>query len=283
MRGIGKYLRGLNLNRILEEFMDKVSRVKVEKDLKVSIRKAIAPLGGLEKYVQRGDTILLKPNFNTADTYPGSSDPKFLKAVVELVNEQNPKKVILGDSCTFRLQTRKVIEEINLCECENIDPAPEIVSFNEMKWVKKEIPSGKYLKSVSVPEILDQVDKLIFLPCLKTHSWAQFTGSLKLSVGLMKPVERLRLHMGHLQEKIAELNKVIDPDLIIMDARKCFINEGPERGDLGNPNLILASTSRVAIDIEGVKIIQGFKGNSLSRIKAEDLPQIKWAKEVGVK
>lgn len=268
--------------RLCRELLIMVSKVKVTKSLKETIQKAVDAIGGFKKFINKGDTVLLKPNFNTSDPYPASSAPKFLKAVIELVNEQDPKKVILGGSCTFRLKTRKVIQQIDLYECENIDPPPEIVSFNEMKWVKKEIPSGKYLKSVSVPEILDQVDKLIFLPCLKTHGWAQFTGSLKLAVGFMKPVERLRLHMGHLQEKIAELNKVINPDVVIMDARKCFINEGPESGDLEEPNLVLASTSRVAIDIEGVKIIQGYEGNSLSNIKAEGLLQIKWARKIGI-
>lgn len=262
--------------------MEEVSKIKVIRSLKVTIRKAVDKLGGFKKFVNKGDTVLLKPNFNTADPYPASSDPKFLKAVIELVNEQNPKKVILGDSCTFRLKTRKVIEQIDLCECEDIDPPPEIVSFSEGKWIEKQIPEGKFLKSVSVPEILDQVDKLILLPCLKTHAWAQFTGSLKLAVGFMKPVERLPLHMGHLQEKIAELNKVIDPDLIVMDARKCFINGGPESGDLEEPDLILAATSRVAIDIEGVKIIQSFDGNSLKDIQPDELAQIKWARKRGV-
>ncbi len=69
------------------------------------------------------------------------------------------------------------------------------------------------------------------------------------------------------------------PDLIIMDARKIFIKGGPVKGELAEPNLILASDDRIAIDIEGIKIIQSFKNNSLSKIQAEELPQIKRARE----
>jgi len=123
---------------------------------------------------------------------------------------------------------------------------------------------------------------LILLPCLKTHSYAQFTGALKLSVGFMKPSERVHLHLRHLQEKIAELNKLIHPDLIIMDARKCFINEGPAHGDVREPDVILASRNGVAIDVEGIKIIQSFKGNSLEGIDPWELPQIKRAIEFGI-
>ena len=95
----------------------------------------------------------------------------------------------------------------------------------------------------------------------------------------MKPFQRVALHMKNLQEKVAEINKVIHPNLIIMDGRKCFIDNGPCSGPVREPNLILASTDRIAIDIEGIKIIQGFEGNSLAGIKPEELPQIRWAKE----
>jgi uncharacterized protein (DUF362 family) len=91
--------------------------------------------------------------------------------------------------------------------------------------------------------------------------------------------------MFNLQEKIAELNTLFTPDLIIMDARKCFINGGPAEGELKEPNLILASDDRIAIDVEGIKIIQSFKGNSLKNVNPWQLPQIKRAieLEVGIK
>jgi len=98
----------------------------------------------------------------------------------------------------------------------------------------------------------------------------------------MKPSQRVGLHVGHVQEKVADLNKIINPDLIIMDARKCLINRGPSEGEVRQPNLILASTDRVAIDVEGIKIIQSFKGNSLENIDPWELPQIKKAIELGI-
>lgn len=175
------------------------------------------------------------------------------------------------------MNTRKILGKRGVFDLLNMEQPPRIYVFEEGKWLKKEIPGGEYLKSVSVPEILEQVDKLILLPCLKTHKQAQFTGALKLSVGFMKPSQRIGLHLRNIQEKIVDLNKIIHPDLIIMDARKCFINRGPAHGEIREPNLILASTDRVTIDIEGVKIIQGYKGNSLEEIRPEELSQIKEA------
>lgn len=275
--------------------MNKVSKVKVGENLKKSILEAVDLIarqnspsenlsgqGGFKKFIKPGEVVLLKPNFNTADLFPASSDPEFLKAVTRLIYECGAKIVMIGDSSTMSLNTRTVMEKLKIFDLEKMKQPPRIYVFEERAWVKKEIPKGKYLKSVSVSELLDRADKLILLPCLKTHMYAQFTGSLKLSVGFMKPIQRVGLHLRNLQEKIAELNTIINPDLIIMDARKCFINKGPSKGEVREPDLILASTDRVAIDVEGIRVIQGFQENSLKGIDPWELTQVKKAVELGI-
>lgn len=262
--------------------MEKVAKVKFEGNLKESILKAVNLIGGFEKFIKKGETVLLKPNFNTADPFPASTDPKFLKAIVEIIYDFGAKIVMVGESSTMSLNTKKVMEKLGIYELEKMENPPRIYTFEEKDWIKKEIKNGKYLKSALITEFLERADKIILLPCLKTHSYAQFTGSLKLAIGFLKPIQRVRLHLTHLQEKVAELNTLFKPALIIMDARKCFINGGPARGEIREPNLILASTDRIAIDVEGIKIIQNFKGNSLKGIDPWQLPQIKRAVELGI-
>jgi uncharacterized protein (DUF362 family) len=261
----------------------KVAKIKVEKNIKKAISQAVDQIGGFKKIIKKGDVVLLKPNFNTADPFPASTDIAFLKAVVELVYQHSPKSVILGDSSTLSLNTRKIMEKIGVFELEKMEKAPKIYVFDERPWTRKEVPKGKYLKRVYIPQYIDRADKLILLPCLKTHGLAQFTGALKLSIGFMKPFHRVALHAWRIQEKIAEMNKIISPDLVIMDARKCFINKGPSKGEVAQPNLILASKSRLNIDIEGVKIIQSFRGNSLKGLDPLEITQIKKAKQFGIK
>jgi len=259
--------------------MAQVAKIKFEGNLKQAILDAVEEIGGFKKFIKKGDVVFLKPNFNTADPYPASTDLGFLKTVIQLIYDCGAKLVMLGESSTVTINTRKIMEKLGVFDLLNMEQPPRIYVFEEGQWTKKEITEAKYLKAVSLPEILFRADKLIFLPCLKTHIQARFTGALKLSVGFMKPSQRIPLHLRNIQEKIAELNKIIKPELIIMDARKCFIKGGPAKGEVREPNLILASEDRVAIDIEGVKIIQGFKGNSLAGIQAEELSQIKRARE----
>lgn len=262
--------------------MLKVAKVQFQGNLKDTVSQAVAQIGGMGNFISEGDTVLLKPNFNTADPYPASTDMKFLEAVIDLCYDAGAKVVMVADSSTMSLNTRKAMERIGVFDLEKRERPARVYVLEEREWVKKKIPNARTLKSVSIPKLLDRPDKLIYLPCLKTHFQAQYTGALKLSVGLMKPLQRVGLHLVRIQEQIAELNTMIHPDLVIMDARKCFINQGPSHGELVEPNLILASAGRVAIDIEGIKIIQSFPGNSLAGIVPEELPQIKRAMELGI-
>lgn len=274
------YKKCVQINNI--NMKKKVSQIQVNKDLSGAIKKAVEEQGGWKSFIGSGDRVLLKPNFNTSDTYPGSTDPEFLREVTRQVLALGVKKVMIGDSSTMMAKTEEVLKEVGVYELEKMDKRVKVVNFDDGKWVKKEVPGGKYLKHVSLPEILEDVDKMVFLPCLKTHFLARYTGALKLAVGLMRPRERLGLHAAHLQEKTAEINAVARPDLVIMDGRTCFIDRGPMDGPRRDPDLLLASTDRVELDVEGIRIIQSYDNNSLSDTKAEELPQIKRAREMGI-
>jgi uncharacterized protein (DUF362 family) len=82
---------------------------------------------------------------------------------------------------------------------------------------------------------------------------------------------------------IAEINNHYKTDLIIMDAMKAFVNKGPEDGKLIEPNLILLSDDRVAIDAVGVAILRHYgTTRDISRGKIFELDQIRRAAELGV-
>jgi len=256
-----------------------VSKVKCANGVKAGVSKAVEMIGGLNKIIKKGDEVLLKPNFNTNDAPPASNDPDFVKAVIELLYEHGVGKVVVGESSMLSLSTRKVFEETGMMHKAE-EAGAETVFFDEGRWVKVST-GGKYLRKVSLPEKALEPRKLVYVCCMKTHKWAKFTLSLKLAVGFMKPSERMLLHARHLEEKIADLNLVVHPSLIIMDGRKCFINGGPACGELREPNIILASGDRIAIDVEAVKTIQSYEGNSL---KAEvwSFKQISEALKLGL-
>jgi uncharacterized protein (DUF362 family) len=256
-----------------------ISKTTATNNLKASILKSVSLIGGFAKAIEKGDEIWLKPNFNTGDTPPGSSDTGFVKAVIELLVEKGAGKVIVGESSMMSASTRKIFQETDMLRRAE-EAGAEVVFFDEGKWVKVET-GGKCLRKVSLPEKALDAKKLIYVCCMKTHKWAKFTLSLKLAVGFMKPSERTLLHLKHIEEKIADLNLVVHPNLVIMDGRVCFINGGPACGERRSLNVILASGDRVAIDVEAIKTIQSYEGSSLPD-NPWNYTQIRRAAQLGI-
>ncbi|MDD5251313.1 MAG: DUF362 domain-containing protein [Patescibacteria group bacterium] len=261
---------------------EKIGQATFSGDLAASVAEAVGQLGGFGRFIALGDRVLLKVNCNTADAFPASSDAAFVAAVADACQAAGAAEVTIADSSTLVADTRRVMEQTGLTYLAETRPWLRVSPFDSGRWVQRDVVGGKYLKCISVPAALDDFEKVIFLPCLKTHKYAQYTGALKLAIGFMKKGERLALHAGHLQEKIGELASVIRPHLVIMDARRCFITGGPFSGEVREPNLILAGTNRIDLDKEGVRIIQQYPGNALAKIAPEDLPQIRRAIEMGV-
>ena len=122
-------------------------------------------------------------------------------------------------------------------------------------WVRIKI-DGDYLTTVTVPRLAYEADGLVCLPCMKTHRLATLSGAIKLGFGFVHSGERLSFHVGgNLQQKAAEVNLCWQPHLIVMDGRKSFVSGGPDKGQLANPRLILASGDLVATDVEGMKAL----------------------------
>ena len=243
------------------------------------IEKALQSLGGLGKYISNGDRVLLKPNFNTGDPFPASTDPDFLLTVVKLVLNFTPNVSIL-ESSMIRLKTEDVINDIMGDRLKKLD----VPLITEQDFIYENIDlksrGAKYIKKVKFPkQIIDPDAKIILLPCLKTHFVAHYTGALKLAVGFMEKKQRIKLHMSRsVPEKVAEINLGYKPDLIIMDARKIFITKGPTNGQTESPQKILVGTNRTDIDIEGVKLIQSYgAANKLQNTKPRDVRTIKRA------
>jgi uncharacterized protein (DUF362 family) len=265
-------------------FMNKgrylVSKVTSGSDLKESIKKAIDLIGGIDRVIKSGDKVTIKPNLNTADPYPASSDPAFIQALGELILEAGASKLEIIDSSTMRLSTRDVAQKIGLdVVAEALDA--DLIFLDEHDWVKVEFPKGKYMKSGSIGKPILDIEKLVLAPCLKTHFLAWYTGSMKIFVGWLKHSQRIRMHMRHLQPKIADLASYFNPDLIVMDARTCFITGGPASGTCSTPGTILASGDMVSIDVEGVRIIQCCNADNKLNMDVWMIPQIKRAVEIG--
>lgn len=256
--------------------MVKVARVKIT-NMKRSVERAIKIVSDFDV---KGKKILIKPNVNSDDVYPGTTNPKLLRAIVDLCFENGAKKVIVGDhSGIYWQNTLKNMKVIGMIEALK-DAGAEIMDFK--KFVNTKI-NGKYFKTARIAKEVLDAEYLINVPVLKTHKMAVFSMSMKNLMGCITIPDRVRMHASKLQEKIADLNTAIKPDLNIMDGTIIMLSGGPCTGETAKKDLVFASEDRIALDYIGLKEIQANLG--LKGIDVWNLSQLKHARglRLGVK
>lgn len=256
-----------------------VSFVVAGKNIKNDIQKAIDLIGGLAKAFRPQDRILLKPNFNSDDPPPGSTDMDFLTAVIELLREHGYTKITVGESCGRPwVPSEKVFKNSGLT-AKMAEMQVPLLNFDESQYIDIPIP-GEHLNLAAYPKDLENFDKIIYLPTMKTHYLAGFSMSLKLSVGFVHLADRALLHGDNnmfVSQRSVELTIPIKPDLIIMDGRISFVSGGPAIGLAVHPGIILASGDQVANDVQGVRLLQNYAAVNHLNGDAWDLAQIKTA------
>jgi uncharacterized protein (DUF362 family) len=212
--------------------------------------------------------IAVKANYNSADPFPASTHLETLRTIIEGLQEIGVRDIALAERSGMG-DTLKV-----LVNCGVMTLAEEYgVDIKVLDEAKKEEwfafhPEGSHWKrGFLMAKTFLEVDKIIQTCCLKTHRFGgHFTLSLKNSVGMIAkfdPTDNYNfmneLHSSPYQrEMIAEINSVYQPAFVIMDGIKAFVEGGPASGKMVSPNVILASTDRIAIDTVGIAILRHF-------------------------
>jgi len=261
----------------MHSILPQVSRLRATGDLKADMERVVQAIGGWD-WLRDSETILVKPNYNSPHPPPGHTTPDLLRATLLLLKEHGAGKIIVGESPSYPKPLR-VFKQVGAIEVTREMNIP-LVLFDKDGWENVTV-GGEFLRRVKLARILRRVNRIVYLCCPKTHHSAKFTGSLKLGMGFVNNWRRTLWHLGRLQEKIADLNLALKPDLILADMRSTFIKGGPATGEVREPGLLLASQNRVALDVEAIRIIQSFPGHNLPADVME-LTQIKRAMDLGL-
>jgi len=261
-----------------------VSFVVTGNDVKGDIQRAVDLLGGVGKSLKSQDRILLKPNFNSDDPPPGSTALDFLTAVIDLLRDHGYTRISVGESSGRPwVPTEKTFQKTGLSR-KMAEMKIPLLDFDRSQYLDVPI-GGEYLDLIAYPKDLESFDKIIYLPVMKTHFLAGFSMSLKLTVGLVHLSDRTILHGDNnlfVSQRAAEMNIPIKPDLIIMDGRISFVSGGPAIGLAVHPGVILASGDPVALDVQGVRLLQNYASVNHLVGDAWDLLQIKTAVKHGL-
>jgi len=216
----------------------------------------------------KGKKVALKANYNSADPFPASTHLDTLRTLVNSLKEAGAEEITLAERSGMG-DTRSVLEQRGVTKLA-AKLGFEVLVLDELPeegWVHLKPKDSHWKRGFLLAKVFHEADKVVQTGCLKTHRFGgHFTMSLKNSVGLVARYDpqdeydyMAELHSSENQRlMIAEINQTYENHLIIMDATKAFVREGPESGDLVSPNVILAGKDRVAMDAVGVAILRLF-------------------------
>lgn len=243
-------------NIIKSEILDEIDIAIVKGDTVKGVSKAIEMLGGIQKFLTPGQTVLLKPNasFPNPPEYGSTTDPLVLKSICEIVLEAGAKMVLVVDNtmtnsdlCFERNGTKKALEGLEQVKLIS----PKI----ESHYIEVPVPNGKAVKTVKIAKLLKRTGLIINVPCAKSHTATNVSFGFKNLMGLIW--DRKYFHQGtDLHLAIAELGSVIRPHLTIIDATRALVTNGPTGpGKVQDLNTIIASTDPVAADAYATSIV----------------------------
>jgi uncharacterized protein (DUF362 family) len=254
------------------------------------VRRAIE-LFGLNPV--RGDRVLLKPNFNSAEGAPASTHPDILRTLVTEMNEMGARSITIGERSGMG-DTRAVLEQTGVFELVDEFGLDTVVfdELDEREWVVQQSGEYHWSSGIAVPRILLDSECVVQTCNLKTHGYGgHFTMALKNSVGFVARTVgagghnyMAELHGSPYQRQmIAEVNTAYTPSLIVMDGVEAFVDGGPAVGKKVSPSVVLAGTDPVAIDAVGVAILRLFGTTpQVSQGKVFEQEQIARAVELGL-
>lgn len=265
---------------------DRKTRVSLIKtrDRAAGIKKAVDLLG-INPVM--GKDVLLKPNFNTADPFPGSTHNDTLSNLIIHFKSLGAKSITLGER-SGPPDTADVLKEkgiYDLCGKHGV----RVINFEDLpqnEWVRFQPEGSHWRDGFLVAGPVAGSPCVITTCCLKTHGYGGvFTMSLKLSVGVTHKKNMRELHTSFLsmRKMIAEINTAYRPSLILLDGLDAFVDKGPSHGPLKQADVILAGTDRIAIDAVGLAILKDLGSNrDIMNKKIFEQEQISRAVELGL-
>jgi uncharacterized protein (DUF362 family) len=268
---------------------------------KVYVIKTADRISGLQKLFEtvkwpdlKGKSIAIKPNFNSDDPFPATTHLDTLEFILKELQAASPGSIILAERSGMG-ETAEVLKNrgvYDLAERYGVKVI-DLDSLPAQGWVKINEKGNHWRFGFLVARVFREADYVINLPCLKTHRFGgDFTMSLKNNVGAVAKWKpdlppynyMIELHTSRNQRlMIAEVNRYIPCNLVIMDGMEGFADQGPDKGRLIKPGLLLASDDRVAVDAAGVAVLRIYgTTKKVSGGRIFDLEQIRRAAELGI-
>lgn len=245
----------------------------------VMYAKAIKAMGGMSRFVKKGQKVVVKPNIGW-DKKPelgANTNPKLVAVIVKDCLSCGASEVIVFDHTCDEWQV--CYKNSGIIEAAKTAGAKIGFAHDEKYYRDVQIPKGVRLKQAKIHESILDCDVWINVPVLKTHGGAKMTISMKNFMGIVW--DRRFWHANDLQQCIADCSTITKmPALNIVDAYRIMTQNGPKGKTIEDVQLAKAlfmSTDIVAVDTAAVKFFNQFR-----EMKLEDVGHIGQAEKLKV-
>lgn len=229
--------------------------------------------------------ILIKPNAARLAS-PGdgiTTHPSVVSAVIDCLREKGAKDIAIGEGCIFGVDAHEAFQMTGMKEISEKKNV-ELIDLDRLDPAQWSIPCGELLKKVKVSAALKDFDWVVSIPVMKTHMHTRVSLSIKNMKGLLWRRQKAKLHhlrsskkitRGHkeLDFGIAEMARVLMPDLAVIDGTVGMEGMGPAYGKPKEMGLVLVSDSPLSADAVASRLM-GFS--------PEEIPFLFLSAELGL-
>jgi uncharacterized protein (DUF362 family) len=232
------------------------------------VERALAALGGIERFVPRGSTVLIKPNICVAYhtyEYAATTNPWVVGALVRLALGAGASRVSVLDygfgGSPEEAYVRSGIQE------QVLAAGGEILPPARLQFLPTELPQALDLRSADIHETALNSDVVVNVPIAKHHGLARLTLGMKNLMGVILDRQAIHRNMG---QRLADLTSCIRPALTVVDAVRILTDHGPTGGSLDDVqklDTVIASPDIIAADSYAATLF-GLRASDLGYIVA---------------
>ena len=231
-------------------------------------------LGGLDKFVKPGDTVLLKPNFIAPRRrrYAAQTDPALIVETARLLKDFGARPFV-GDSpawgdafsCVKALKLEEPLRKLSV----------PVKQLDKPKWCRV----GRHNTKIGISTFALDSDVIINLPKFKTHQQLVATFAVKNMFGCVAGKRKALWHFmkgrkeSDFCELLIDIFNYLKPAVTIIDGIIAMDRRGPIRGRARPLGWLIGGTEPMALETICCKLVN---------IKTDELPILKTARQLGL-
>ncbi|UCD25088.1 MAG: DUF362 domain-containing protein [Gemmatimonadota bacterium] len=233
-------------------------------DPALALNAALDGIGGIGRFVQPGERVVVKPNvgWDRTPAQGANTNPVLVSEMIRLCLSAGAAEVIVTDvSCN---DPRRSFLRSGIREAAEAAGA-RVMLPSEEDFVEVDL-GGVVLQQWSVLRHFIEADRLINMPIVKQHSLTRSTVGMKNLYGILGG-RRNRLHQ-EIDQSIVDLAAFVRPTLTVVDATRVLVRGGPQGGSLDDvliEDTVMCATDQVAADARAVEFL-GLTGQQVGHV-----------------